>query len=105
MQGMDELLDEIDAKIGLERLGSLHLNDSQTPLGSNRDRHANIGQGEIGEDGLAAFLGAPAFAELPCILETPGKDRSGPSRAEVALAVALRDRGVTERERVGLSSG
>ncbi|MGO9248313.1 MAG: deoxyribonuclease IV [Solirubrobacteraceae bacterium] len=105
MQGMDELLDEIDAKIGLERLGSLHLNDSQAPLGSNRDRHANLGEGEIGEDGCAAFLAAPAFAELPCILETPGKDRSGPTRAEVALAVALRDRGVAERERVGLAEG
>jgi deoxyribonuclease IV len=102
MQGMDELLDEIDAKIGIERLGSLHLNDSQAPLGSNRDRHANIGEGEIGEDGCAAFLAAPAFAELPCILETPGKERSGPTRAEVALAAALHDRGVAERGKVGL---
>jgi deoxyribonuclease IV len=95
--GMDELIQEIAEKIGLERLGSLHLNDSQTPLGSNRDRHANIGKGEIGEDGCAAFLAAPAFAELPCILETPGKDRSGPSRREVALAVTLRERGIAAR--------
>src|SRR5271169_1037964 len=52
--GMDELSQEIAAKIGLERAGSLHLNDSQAPLGSNRDRHANIGKGEIGKDGCAA---------------------------------------------------
>jgi len=95
--GMDGLADEISAKVGLARVGSLHLNDSQTPIGSNRDRHANIGKGEIGEDGCAAFLGAPAFAELPCVLETPGKNRSGPSKREVALAVALHERGVAER--------
>ncbi len=105
MQGMDELVGEIDAKIGLERVGSLHLNDSQAPLGSNRDRHANIGEGELGERGCEAFLSAPAFQDLPCLLETPGENRSGPTRAEVALAVALRDRGVAERERVGLAEG
>jgi deoxyribonuclease-4 len=95
--GMDDVVEEIAGKIGLARVGSLHLNDSATPLGSNRDRHANVGQGELGEDGCAAFLSAPAFAGLPCVLETPGEDRSGPGREEVALAVALRERGATER--------
>jgi deoxyribonuclease-4 len=95
--GMDKLIRELSEKIGLERIGSLHLNDSQTPLGSNRDRHANIGQGEIGEDGCAAFLAAPAFSGLPCILETPGKERSGPTKQEIALAVTLRERGIAER--------
>jgi deoxyribonuclease-4 len=95
--GMDDLLAEIGRKIGLDRLGSLHLNDSQTPAGSNRDRHANIGTGELGEDGCAAFLAAPAFERLPCILETPGEKRSGPGREEVALAVTLRERGITAR--------
>jgi deoxyribonuclease-4 len=97
--GMDELVSEISEKIGLERIGALHLNDSQTPLGSNRDRHANIGEGQIGDDGCAAFLSAPAFADLPCVLETPGEDRSGPSREEVALAVELHERGIAERAR------
>jgi len=95
--GTDELVNEVSRVVGLERLGSLHLNDSQTPLGSNRDRHANIGEGEIGEDGCAAFLSVPAFGDLPCVLETPGENRSGPSREEVALAVALRERGIAER--------
>jgi deoxyribonuclease-4 len=99
--GMDALLAEIDAKIGLDRLGSLHLNDSQTPAGSNRDRHANIGAGEIGKAGCAAFLAAPAFDGLPCILETPGEKRSGPDRDEVALAVKLRERGIAARSRAG----
>ncbi len=95
--GVDELVGQLDRKIGLGRMGSLHLNDSQTPLGSNRDRHANIGTGEIGEGGCAAFLATPAFAELPCILETPGKDRHGPGRKEIALAAALRERGIAAR--------
>jgi deoxyribonuclease IV len=94
---VDELSAEIDRKIGLERVGSLHLNDSQAPYGSNVDRHANIGKGEIGADGCAAFLAAPAFADLPCVLETPGKDGNGPGKAELARARALRKRGVVER--------
>lgn len=97
--GVDGLLEEISGRIGLARVGSLHLNDSQTALGSNRDRHANIGEGELGRKGCAAFLSAPAFAELPCVLETPGENRSGPSREEIALARALRKRGIAARGR------
>lgn len=95
--GMDSLLEEIEAKLGSERIGSLHLNDSQTPLGSNRDRHANIGAGELGRDGCASFLGTPAFQELPCILETPGENRGGSTREEVELAVSLSERGRAAR--------
>ena len=95
--GMDATVAEIAAKVGLERLGSLHLNDSQTALGSNRDRHANVGEGELGEDGCAAFLSAPALDGLACVLETPGEDRSGASAEEVARAVALRQRGLAGR--------
>ncbi len=103
--GVDGLVAEIEQKVGLDRLGSLHLNDSQTPLGANRDRHANIGKGEIGEDGCAAFLAAPAFDGLPCILETPGKDRSGPTKREVSLAVRLRKRGIDARSLAGARVG
>jgi deoxyribonuclease IV len=83
------VLDDCDRALGPSRLGSLHLNDSQTPLGSNRDRHANIGEGELGLDGARAFVNEPRFAKLPCVLETPGPDRSGPTAAEVALVVSL----------------
>jgi deoxyribonuclease IV len=93
--GMDALLDEISAKVGLERLGSLHLNDSQTPLGANRDRHANVGEGELGRKGCTVFLSTPAFENLACVLETPGKDRSGPTKQEIALAMKLRKQGLT----------
>jgi len=95
--GMDSLLSELSAQVGLERLGSLHLNDSQMALGSNRDRHANIGQGELGERGCATFLAAAPFEGLPCVLETPGD--GGPTADEVALAKALRKRGLQAARR------
>jgi deoxyribonuclease-4 len=97
--GVDQLIAALDEQIGLRRVRSLHLNDSQTPLGSNRDRHANIGRGELGEKGCAAFLGAPALQGLPCVLETPGENHSGPKREEVELAMRLHRRGVAARKR------
>jgi deoxyribonuclease IV len=94
-----EVLDRCVELVGPGRLGSLHLNDSQTTLGSNRDRHANIGEGELGDEGCAVFLSEPRFEVLPCVLETPGPDRSGPTREEVAHAVRLRERGLAARRR------
>jgi len=88
--GVDAVVAELDREVGLDRLGSLHLNDSQAPLGSNRDRHAPVGAGELGEDGCAAFLSAPAFDGLPCVVETPGEDGY---RGSLALARELRERG------------
>jgi deoxyribonuclease-4 len=96
--GMDDVLAQAVAALGKGRIRALHLNDSQTPLGSNRDKHANLGAGELGESGCAAFLSAPGLQDLPCVLETPGHDRSGPDRAEVQKAVALREQGLTQRE-------
>jgi deoxyribonuclease-4 len=95
---MDAVIADFASTVGLERLGSLHLNDSQTPLGSNRDRHANIGHGELGEKGCAAFLGTPAFEGLACVLETPG-DGNGSLPEEVALSMRLHARGVRARRR------
>jgi deoxyribonuclease-4 len=95
--GVGQVVSEISTKIGAGRLGSLHLNDSQTGLGANRDRHANVGQGELGESGCAAFLSEPAFEALPCVLETPGVKRSGPSPEEIAFAMRLRERGIAAR--------
>src|SRR3954452_11921419 len=97
--GTTKVVDDFAAEVGIERLGSLHYNDSQTGLGSNRDRHANVGAGELGERGCAAFLSEPRFDELPCVLETQGPDKSGPSADEVALAVKLRERGRRARSR------
>jgi deoxyribonuclease-4 len=96
-EGVATVLDDCVAAVGLQRVGSLHLNDSQTPLGSNRDRHAAVGAGELGEAGCAAFLGDPHFDDLPCVLETPGATGQGPDADEIALAVALRERGRAAR--------
>ena len=92
-EGLAGVLDELDELVGGDRLGSLHLNDSQAPLGSNRDRHAYVGKGELGEDGCAVFLSEPRFDRLPCVLETD------PSADELALARALRRRGLAARRR------
>ena len=66
---LDAALGELDEQVGLDRLRVLHVNDSLTPLGSNRDRHDRVGHGLIG-DGLATFLGHPAFEALPSVVET-----------------------------------
>jgi deoxyribonuclease-4 len=95
--GVTSVVGEISAKIGVERLGSLHLNDSQTALGANRDRHANVGRGELGDAGCGAFLSEPAFEQLPCVLETPGEKQRGASAEEVAFALTLRERGLAAR--------
>jgi deoxyribonuclease IV len=70
---LDAALGELDDAIGLDRLRCLHVNDADAELGSNRDRHATMGAGRIG-DGLGTFLAHPAFQELPAILETAGPD-------------------------------
>ncbi|QEC48834.1 deoxyribonuclease IV [Baekduia soli] len=92
-KGLTAVIDEFDAVVGIDRLGSLHLNDSQGGLGSNRDRHADVGRGELGEAGCAAFLSEPRFEDLPVVLETPGPDRQGPTREELALCAQLRRKG------------
>jgi deoxyribonuclease IV len=79
---LDRLLEEVDSKIGLDRLRALHVNDSQAPLGSNRDRHANMTEGLIGKE-LEVFLGHPSLQDLPAVLETPGKDGHGPDKREL----------------------
>lgn len=77
-----ELFDEVGDAIGLDRLRALHVNDSAAPLGSNRDRHANIGEGMMGE-AMGAFLAHPAVQQLPAYLEVPGLDKQGPNADEV----------------------
>jgi deoxyribonuclease-4 len=94
---MSSVVREATRKLGRGKIRSLHLNDSQTPLGSNRDRHANLGAGELGEAGCMAFLSTPGLQKLPCVLETPGENREGSGREEIALAVKLRERGIAAR--------
>ena len=90
---VDGLVREIETTVGLDRLRALHVNDAAAPLGSNRDRHANILEGELGE-GLGAFLAHPSFQQLPVYLEVPGKDKKGPDAAELTKLRELHARWV-----------
>jgi deoxyribonuclease IV len=95
---LEQVIDEFDAKVGLDRLRCLHVNDSQVPLGANRDRHATLGDGELGDRGLSVFLSAPRFEAVPALLET-GKDGGGPDREQIEIAKRLRKRGLAARRR------
>jgi deoxyribonuclease-4 len=88
----DALLGEVDERIGLDRLRALHANDSKAPLGSNRDRHDNIGEGVMAE-GLGVFLAHPKVQHLPVVLEVPGADGHGPNAEEIRKLRDLHARG------------
>ena len=85
----------MDERIGLDRLRCLHVNDSKMPFGSHRDRHENVGEGEIGE-GLSAMLGYPRLQQLPAVMETPGPDGHGPGAAEMEALRRLHRKGVRQ---------
>ena len=95
---LDGCLDELDSAIGLDRLRALHVNDSAAPLGSNRDRHANIGEGLLGER-LGVFLACPRLQGLPAVLETAGPENRGPDANEVRKTKELRTRAMQSRAR------
>jgi deoxyribonuclease IV len=100
---LDALLDELDSAVGLDRLRALHVNDSAAPLGSNRDRHANIGDGLLGED-LGVFLGHPRLQGLPAVLEVEGKDKKGPDKEQIDLAKGIRQRARSTAGKAGGSA-
>ncbi|MCB0880782.1 MAG: deoxyribonuclease IV [Thermoleophilia bacterium] len=94
--GIDRVLDEFDRVVGMHRLRCLHLNDSATPFGANRDRHANIGEGLIGEDGMRRILGNPDLQGLPVILEVPGSG-DGPDAENMERTRRLHREGLEMR--------
>jgi deoxyribonuclease-4 len=87
---LSKVVDACKRKLGLARLRCLHLNDSKTALGSNRDRHANLGAGELGDAGIRVFLAEPRFEGLPVLLEVPGPDGKGPDKQQIEKAKRLR---------------
>ncbi|MGD0998435.1 MAG: deoxyribonuclease IV [Thermoleophilia bacterium] len=89
-EGLDATLSSFAETVGLERLVMVHLNDSKTPLGSNRDRHENIGEGEIGGEAMRLIVNHRAFADIPGILEVPGYEGQGPDRANLDTLRELR---------------
>src|SRR5207247_1124440 len=97
--GLTKVLDEAAESFDLSRVKVIHVNDSQAPLGSNRDRHADLPEGELGTRGLSAFLSEPRFEKLPALLEVNGKDGHGPNAEQVAIAKKLRAQGLAARKR------
>jgi deoxyribonuclease IV len=91
---LDACLDEVDSALGLERLRALHVNDAAAPFASNRDRHANILEGELGEK-LGVFLASPRLQGLPAVLETAGPENRGPDANEIRKTKELHARWTT----------
>ncbi|HEX2232455.1 MAG TPA: deoxyribonuclease IV [Thermoleophilaceae bacterium] len=94
-----EVIDRCVEIVGLERVQALHVNDSQNPLGSNRDRHAIPGEGELGTRGCAAFLSEPRFEGLPALFEGPGTSGHAPDKVDVDRTKQLRKQGLRSRRR------
>jgi deoxyribonuclease-4 len=97
--GLKRVLDQGLRKVGSGRLRCLHVNDSKTKLGSNSDRHAPLGTGELGARGCAAFLSEPRFERLPIFFEGPGLAGHAPERADVERMRELRRSGLRARSR------
>ena len=93
------VLDQCVELIGEDRIGCVHANDSLAPLGSNRDRHAPPGEGELGARGCAAFLSEPRFEGLPSIFEGPGVEGKAPAKADMDKSKELRRKGLRARKR------
>jgi deoxyribonuclease-4 len=93
------VIDECVDEFGPERLRCIHVNDSQTPLGSNRDRHAPLGDGELGDRGCSAFLSEPRFENLPAFFEGPGVEGEAPAAMDIKRMRELRKKGLARRKR------
>lgn len=87
--GITKMLGDWDQYIGLEKLIVLHANDSKVPLGSRRDRHANIGEGMIGKPGFKLMKENNILNKLPWIIEVPGFDDKGPDQANLDILKSL----------------
>ena len=92
----DAVVAEVTASVGLGRLHLVHMNDSKVPRGANRDRHENLGEGEIGSSAFSALLGHPLLSSVPVVLEVPGSG-DGPRTEDVALARDLITAGIAAR--------
>jgi deoxyribonuclease-4 len=98
---LTEVLDSCGKLVGMRRLRCLHMNDSQTPLGSNRDRHAPPGDGELGPRGCGAFLSEPRFEKLPVLFEGPGVEGKAVGKVDIDRMRELRANGLRSRKRRG----
>jgi deoxyribonuclease IV len=95
---LSAVVDRFSKVVGTRRLKCLHVNDSMTALGSNRDRHAIPGEGEIGPRGCGAFLSEPRFDKLPALFEGPGTSGHAPDKVDVDKMRKLRANGLRARK-------
>ena len=91
-EGIEDMLAQLDEGPGSDKVVAIHANDSKRVCGSGVDRHDNIGEGFIGEDGFAVFMGHPAFGHVPFLLEVPGFEGKGPDQRNVDILKAIRQR-------------
>ena len=89
---LERTLETFDREVGFDKLGAVHLNDSKAPFGSNKDRHENIGDGEIGAEALGRFICHSALGETPLYLEVPGYSKEGPDRPNMERLFELAGR-------------
>lgn len=86
--GVDRFVYEAAECIGLDRVAMFHFNDTEVPLGANRDRHWHIGDGNIGVEGFRALLARPELRDKTAILETPGSDEDDARNMQTILTIA-----------------
>lgn len=88
-ENVNDYIEQVDKTIGLDLVALFHVNDSKTKLGSNNDRHENIGSGEIGLTGFKTLINHPKTKNKPFILEVPGENKSGPNRENIDIMKSL----------------
>jgi deoxyribonuclease-4 len=91
-EGIDAMIEEFDRDVGVDKLAAVHANDSKRPRGSGVDRHDNIGDGFIGEDGFEAIMRNPAFKDVPFLLEVPGFEAKGPDQQNIDILKRIRQK-------------
>jgi deoxyribonuclease-4 len=96
-EGVELAMTEFASEVGLENLVAVHANDSKVELGAGRDRHENIGGGQIGREGFTRIIGHAAFRDVPFLLEVPGYENKGPDKPNLDLLKEI-------REEVGVSA-
>ena len=92
------VVDDLERLLGKKRLKALHLNDSKDPFGSKKDRHEDIGEGEIGDKSMSWFLSEPRFEGLTATMETPGRHKEGVTKEDVDHVRKLYKRGLKNRK-------
>lgn len=101
-EGLDRLVAKLGERNLLDRVRLIHLNDSKTGFASGRDHHENLGEGQIGFEGLARVVRHPAFRKIPFVLEVPGAEGHGPDLTSLQTAKSMRAAAAGRRDEPAL---